>query len=126
MCNIPGFLASISKNSYFCENFNTMQDLTQTQWRDQLSSDQNAVIIDVRTDDEISEGYIPNALTMDIYNPHAFMEKAKQLDPAKNYYVYCRSGGRSLQACAVLRSIGVNNTYNLLGGFSEWEGETTN
>ena len=103
-----------------------MQDLTQAQWREQLQNDANAVIIDVRTDDEISEGYIPNAIAMDIYNPHAFMEKANGLDKEKNYYVYCRSGGRSLQACAVLRSIGIDNTYNLLGGFSEWKGETTN
>jgi len=102
-----------------------MQDLTQAQWTEQLSGDENAVIVDVRTEIEISEGYIPNALSMDIYNAPAFMEKAKQLDPEKSYYVYCRSGGRSAQACAVFRSIGINNTFNLLGGFSEWEGETT-
>lgn len=100
-----------------------MQDLTQDQWKERLANDTRAIIIDVRTDAEIDEGHIPDALHMDIYNAGPFMEKAKQLDPEMNYYVYCRSGGRSVQACMILDSMGFANTFNLLGGFSEWEGE---
>lgn len=102
-----------------------MADLTQQQWSEQLAKDDNAVILDVRTDEEVSEGYIPGAIQMDIYNPGTFMERAKELDPSKNYYVYCRSGGRSGQACAILNSLGLNKAYNLQGGFSEWQGEKT-
>ena len=47
-----------------------------------------------------------------------------ELDKSKNYYVYCRSGGRSAQACAVMTQMcGFENAYNLLGGFMNWEGE---
>lgn len=102
-----------------------MADLTQAQWSEQLEADDNAVIMDVRTDAEIAEGYIPEAIHMDIYNAGAFMDKAKQLDASKNYYVYCRSGARSGQACAILNSLGFENTYNLEGGFSEWTGAST-
>ena len=102
-----------------------MTDLTSAAWQDQIAQDTKAVIIDVRTSDEVEEGFIPHALHMDIYQPQNFMEAANALDPNKNYYVYCRSGGRSAQACAVLASVGINNTYNLLGGFSEWDGEVT-
>ena len=100
-----------------------MADLSQEAWRKKMSEDDDVVIIDVRTDEEIEEGYIPNAVAMDIRDPSAFMESAQKLDPSKNYYVYCRSGGRSAQACALFNSLGIKNTYNLLGGFSEWEGE---
>ncbi|PKA83584.1 rhodanese-related sulfurtransferase [Ulvibacter sp. MAR_2010_11] len=100
-------------------------DLSQSQWREQLSNDDNAVILDVRTEEEVNEGHIPNMKHLDIYNAGAFMEKAQQMDTSKNYYVYCRSGGRSAQACAILNSLGYKNTFNLLGGFSEWEGERT-
>ena len=100
-----------------------MQDLSQAQWRKQFSKDSNGVIIDVRTEIEVEEGHIPNAIHMDIFNAGLFMDKAKTLDSSKNYYVYCRSGGRSVQACMILESIGFKNTFNLLGGFSEWEGE---
>ena len=102
-----------------------MQDLTQTQWREQITQDDNALILDVRTDMEVEEGMIPNAQQIDIQDAAGFMEKAKALDASKNYYVYCRSGGRSAQACMILNSLKLPNTYNLLGGMLEWDGETT-
>ena len=76
------------------------------------------------TDDEVAEKHIPNAKQMDIQNPPKFMEELQKLDASKNYYVYCRSGSRSAQACAILKSQGFENCYNLLGGITEWEGET--
>ncbi|MGB2761319.1 MAG: rhodanese-like domain-containing protein, partial [Maribacter stanieri] len=42
----------------------------------------------------------------------------------KNYYVYCRSGNRSGQACAIMKNLGFDTAYNLQGGFMNWEGET--
>lgn len=102
-----------------------MKDLNQTQWREQLAKDDNAIILDVRTEQELEEGYIPNATHLNIMNAGAFMDGANQLDKDKNYYVYCRAGSRSAQACMIMESIGFKNTYNLIGGFSEWEGETT-
>ncbi|GEQ87283.1 rhodanese [Patiriisocius marinistellae] len=102
-----------------------MADLTQQQWREQLEKDDNAIILDVRTEAEVEEGYIPNAKHLDIMNAGSFMDGAKELDPSKNYYVYCKAGGRSAQACMILNSIGYNNTFNLMGGFSQWNGETT-
>ena len=102
-----------------------MADLTQQQWSEQLENDNNAVILDVRTDAEFEEGYIFGAIQIDIYNGAEFLERAKQLDPQKNYYVYCRSGGRSGQACMLLNSVGVINAYNLKGGITEWTGNLT-
>lgn len=102
-----------------------MQDLTQEQWRKQLADDDSAVIIDVRTPHEIAEGYIPNALHMNIQDAGSFMQKAQELDKSKNYFVYCRVGGRSKQACMILDSIGFENTFNLMGGFENWQGAKT-
>lgn len=101
-----------------------MADLSQKDWSEQLATDENAVVVDVRTDEEMEEGYIPNAIQMNIQNPGAFMEAAKELDPSKSYYVYCRSGGRSAQACALFNSLGIKNVYNLEGGMEAWTGET--
>lgn len=100
-----------------------MTDLTQQQWKENLERDDHAVIIDVRTETEMEEGHIPKALHMDFYNGGQFLDDAKKLDPSKNYYLYCRSGGRSAQACAIFNSLGIRNCYNLLGGFTDWQGE---
>ena len=78
-----------------------MADLSQDTWREQLSKDKNAVVLDVRTTQELEEGFIPNAMHLDIYQGQEFMEKINELDKNKNYYVYCKSGGRSGQACAI-------------------------
>lgn len=103
-----------------------MADLSQQQWQEELSQDDNAVIIDVRTEEETDEGIIPNAIKSDIYQPQEFMSQLETLDKSKTFYVYCRSGGRSAQACAIMSQLGFENTKNLLGGFSEWTGEVTN
>lgn len=99
-----------------------MADLMQNEWSSQLESDDNAVILDVRTQEEVDEGRIPKSLHMDIYKTNEFLDKVKQLDPSKNYYVYCRAGSRSAQACAVMNQLGFKNTYNLVGGISQWNG----
>lgn len=100
-----------------------MKDLTKEEWKEMLQKDENAFILDVRTDEEFEEGYIPEAKQIDIQNPGGFLEQVEKLDKSKNYYVYCRAGGRSLQACQLLDQMGFANTYNLLGGYSEWDGD---
>ena len=100
-----------------------MADLSQEDWVAQLEQDNNAFILDVRTDDEVADGYIPNSRQIDIYLGQGFIAELEKLDKSKNYYVYCRSGNRSGQACAIMNSLGFENAYNLEGGFMNWEGE---
>jgi rhodanese-related sulfurtransferase len=97
-------------------------DLSQKEWADQLQQDNNAVVIDVRTPEEWSEGIIPNALQINIYEGQGFIYKLDELDKSINYYVYCKAGGRSAQACSIMNQLGFENTYNLLGGFMQWNG----
>ncbi|NRD20654.1 rhodanese-like domain-containing protein [Winogradskyella eckloniae] len=100
-----------------------MADLSQDDWVKQLEADNNAVILDVRTEAEINDGFIPNAIKIDIYKGQEFIDELEALDKSKNYYVYCRSGARSGQACGIMDQLGFENAYNLEGGFMEWEGD---
>ncbi len=100
-----------------------MADLSQIEWEEQLENDANAFILDVRTPEEVEDGYIPNATNIDIHLGQGFIDEVEKLDKNKNYYVYCRSGARSGQACAIMNSLGFANAYNLVGGFMNWEGE---
>lgn len=99
-----------------------MQEITSAQWQEKIAEDVNAVILDVRTNEECEEGMIPGSIQLNILDPALFMEKAQKLDASKSYYVYCRSGGRSAQACAVLQSLGIDTTFNLIGGITDWDG----
>lgn len=100
-----------------------MADLSQEEWSAQLESDENAFLLDVRTPEEVEDGYIPEAINIDIYLGQEFVAELEKLDKTKNYYVYCRSGQRSGQACAIMNKLGFENAYNLEGGFMHWEGE---
>ncbi|MGZ0014930.1 rhodanese-like domain-containing protein [Yeosuana sp. AK3] len=100
-----------------------MEDLTQEEWVEQLENDNNAVILDVRTDDEVFQGKIPNSIHIDFYKGQAFIEELETLDKSKNYYVYCRSGNRSGQACRMMEQLGFQNAYNLIGGMLQWDGD---
>lgn len=100
-----------------------MADLSQKDWTKKLNEDNNKVVLDVRTQEEIDLGIIPNAIHIDIYKGQGFIDEVKKLDKSKNFYVYCRSGARSGQACAVMNQLGFKNAYNLVGGFNEWKGE---
>ncbi|MFV8335605.1 rhodanese-like domain-containing protein [Flavobacterium sp. RSP29] len=98
-------------------------NLTQEDWVSQFETDENAVILDVRTEAEFNEGIIANAINIDIHLGQGFISEIEALDKTKNYYVYCRSGMRSAKACEIMNELGFENAYNLVGGIVEWDGE---
>ena len=99
-------------------------NLTQEDWVSQFEADENAVILDVRTEAEVSEGIIANAINIDIHKGQDFVDQIEALDKNKNYYVYCAAGVRSSNACGAMEQLGFENTFNLIGGFSNWDGPT--
>ena len=100
-------------------------DLNQSDWKLQCEANENSIIIDVRTELEVAEGIIPDAINIDIYGGQLFIDEINKLDKSKSYFLYCKAGGRSSQACSLMNQLGFDKTYNLLGGFMNWSGETT-
>lgn len=98
-------------------------DLSQQEWSERFSNDENGVLLDVRTEEEFAEGFIGNAININIFRGQAFVYEIDALDKSKNYYVYCKAGGRSGQACSIMNQLGFENAFNLVGGISQWQGE---
>ncbi len=76
---------------------------------------QYAAVIDVRTPEETSLGYLEGAQLFDIQNP-TFMDMLSTLDPTADYYIYCRSGNRAGQAIEIMKQAGF--TGELVNGGS--------
>ena len=95
-----------------------MENLDINTFKEKVETDEKAVVLDVRTAEEEVEGKIPNSLNINIMSPD-FPAKVLELDKSKNYYVYCRSGGRSGSACEFMAKNGFNS-YNLIGGIQAW------
>ena len=89
-----------------------------------METEENYIILDVRTIEEFAEKHIPNAIN--IPNETIGSEELAEL-PDKNQLilVYCRSGNRSKQASEKLAALGYTNIYEF-GGINDWTGELEN
>lgn len=100
-----------------------MADLAQDIWKEKAVMTDGAVIIDVRTPQEWDEGIIAGAKKLDIMDTQNFVSELEKMDKNTPYFMYCRSGNRSGQACQLMEQMGFNEAYNLVGGILEWEGK---
>jgi rhodanese-related sulfurtransferase len=99
-------------------------DYNQKEWTEaaiQLGP-KNAIVLDVRTPGEWEEGVLETALKINFLAGQGFVDEVKQLDKSKHYFVVCRSGQRSAKACAIMKDLGFDKLYNLVGGMNGWEG----
>lgn len=95
-----------------------MKSINVSELKQKIDNNKDFILIDVRTPEEENEGLIPNSLRMNIMEP-SFPAKVLDLDKSKTFYVYCRSGGRSAQACQFMEKNGLNAT-NVEGGIMAW------
>lgn len=99
----------------------TIQHVDDKQFQTKMT-EKNTVVLDVRTKDEVSEGYIKGATLFIDVNGGDFDAQVKKLDKSKTYLVYCRSGKRSMMASTVLIENGFAKVFNLDGGISGYSG----
>jgi rhodanese-related sulfurtransferase len=83
-----------------------------------IQTDKDIEILDVRTPMEYhNDGRIPGARLIPI---NEIQFRLNELNPAKKYLVYCRTGNRSSQVCRFLSGLGFKNIYNQAGGVVQW------
>jgi len=83
-----------------------------------MESDEDILILDVRTKEEYDEGYIKNALLL----PYDEISKDSEIlppDKSKKILIYCRSGRRSEIAANTIIKLGYENVYDF-GGINDW------
>ena len=85
-------------------------------------SNENNVLIDVRTPEEYKEGHIPGAINLN-FNDDSFAKQVSELDSTKNYYIYCRSGVRAKSAEAVMLKNNLKKIHTFQDGMSTYQGE---
>lgn len=82
---------------------------------------QEAVILDVREENELVQGRILNAihipLTILIKNQLYSLEKYRE----RPIIVSCAHGNRSVRSCMILKKNGFTKIHNLKGGIAAWQ-----
>lgn len=77
-------------------------------------------LIDVRTPQEYSKGYIANAVNFPIAARKKFKKSLNSLNKNKPVYIYCHSGVRSRRASKILKRLGFTKIYDFKGGWKAW------
>lgn len=88
----------------------------------QLVSNPEVQILDVRTRDEFVKGHIPGAININIRDNGFDQTVREQLDANRPVAVYCRSGNRSKIASDILDGMGFE-VYELDNGVVTWKGK---
>ncbi|WP_166461171.1 rhodanese-like domain-containing protein [Flavicella sediminum] len=86
----------------------------------ELISKGQGVLVDVRTPQEIEDGFIKGAVFVNFFSKN-FQKNILKVPKDKAVYLYCRSGGRSGKAAKFLIENGYENVYDLSGGFTAWK-----
>jgi rhodanese-related sulfurtransferase len=102
----------------FSSEAKAYKSLSGREFKEGYAKSKQPVLIDVRTAGEFASGSIANAKNIDVMSPN-FLNQISSLDKNKDYFIFCRSGNRSGQACSIMAELGYN-VYNLKGGVGAW------
>ena len=85
-----------------------------------LLNHEDAVLIDVREENEFIQGHILNSINMPL---SGLSDKMSRLEKHRDQPIIaiCLSGQRSAQACGKLKKQGFEKVYNLSGGIMAWQ-----
>lgn len=114
-------LAAISLGSTGCSaQSDGINVLSPKDFIEQAKADTTGIILDVRTTEEYKEEHLAGARQLDFLNTAVFDAGIKQLDNTHTYYVYCRSGKRSHNACLKMKKQGFK-VFDMEGGILNWK-----
>ncbi len=93
-------------------------DISPDTAKERLDSDEEVILLDVRTKEEYDTVHIKNSVLIPLDELEAIAPEVIK-DKATPIFVYCRSGNRSITASEILVKLGYTNVYNL-GGINDW------
>ena len=98
-----------------------MEEITPTELKQRLDKGDDLQIIDVREDNEVAIGRIPNSKHIRLAE---VLSRMDEIDPNRETVVHCKMGGRSARAIDALQRSGFKGKLlNLRGGITGWSNE---
>jgi len=98
-----------------------MEEITPAELKQRLDKGDDIQIVDVREDNEVAIGRIPNSIHIPLGQ---IMGRINEIDPNRETVVHCKMGGRSARAIDALQRSGYQGKLmNLKGGILRWSDE---
>jgi len=89
-----------------------------------IPHDANLQVVDVRRDTEFAEGHVKGAINMPL-NEMTDVALIADFEDNQNLYIHCGGGYRSVIACSLMKSHGLHNLRNVVGGWDKIKDEKT-
>ena len=99
-----------------------LKNLSPKEFRKGLREIPRPVLLDVRTLEEVNNQALAKSIHLDYLGPD-FLDKLEVMDRDLTYFIYCRTGRRSVRAGILMHNWGFNHLVNLEGGLAAWERE---
>ena len=87
---------------------------------EQFLHTKNAILLDVRTEEEYREGHIEEGINIPLQKIAEISKRVPDKEHA--IFVHCLSGARSVRAKEALRQMGYNNVVDI-GGINGYKGK---
>ena len=98
-----------------------MEEITSTELKQRLDKGDDIQIVDVREDNEVAIGRIPNSVHIPLAQ---VLTRMNEIDPSRETVVHCKMGGRSARAIDALQRSGFRGKLiNLKDGIIGWSNE---
>lgn len=81
-------------------------------------SDNNVILLDVRTDGENAMSKIENSVLVPLGE---LQSRTNELDKDKKILIYCATGSRSQVACNILQTEGFEDCFDVRDGINAWQ-----
>jgi hydroxyacylglutathione hydrolase len=96
------------------KTIDTINSITPAQLENNISSDPNLHIIDVRNVGEYLSEHVVNAENLPLAELN---DSSQNLDKNETYFIHCAGGYRSMVAASLLRMKGFKNIIDIAGGY---------
>ena len=110
MEHAPGFLKLVN------EARPCVKEITREEARERLSNNPQAVLMDVREDQEWQKGHAAQAVHLGKGILERDLER-RFPDPNREIIMYCGGGYRSVLTAAVAQKMGYRNVLSVIGGY---------
>src|SRR5215218_10771479 len=98
-----------------------MEEITPAELKQRLDKGDDIQIVDVREDNEVAIGRIPDSLHIPLAQ---VLTRMNEIAPNRETVVHCKMGGRSARAIDALQRSGfTGKLINLKGGIIGWANE---
>lgn len=87
-----------------------------------IQHDPNLQVVDVRRETEFADGHVKGAINMPL-NEMTDVALIADFEDSQNLYIHCGGGYRSVIACSLMKSHGIHNLRNVVGGWDKIKDE---